>query len=255
MGEDFPAAGCAVVFGGTGGIGARTADLLAARGTDVVLTYRSNAAKADEVVAAVQGHGRQGTAVACDATDRDAVQAVVDGALERHGSIHTVVSAGGIVMRTIPLRRIEADEFRGVVDTDVIGFFNIAHATIPVLREDGGSITALITCAVDRTTPTDGLSAIPKAAVTMMVKQIATEEAHKGVRANVVGPGVIDGGVAHAMRQDEQTNRLLDNAVQLTPMRREGTETEVAEAVVFLASAKAGYITGQTINVDGGLTA
>lgn len=253
---DFPDTGCAIVFGGSGGLGAETAGLLASRGCDVVLTYHSNQAKGEAVAAQINDLGRKGTAVKCDVTQRDQVDAALQTALDEHGSIHTVVSAGGLIFRTAPLPDFSAEEFRGVVEADIIGFFNIAQATVPKLRDTKGTITALITCAVDRTVATDALSATPKAAVTMMMRQIATEEAGYGVRSNAVGPAVIDGGMVPPMKEnDEATAKLLDMAVEFTPMKRLGTEAEVAEAVVFLASSKASYITGQSLMVDGGLSA
>jgi NAD(P)-dependent dehydrogenase (short-subunit alcohol dehydrogenase family) len=251
---DFPSTGCAVVFGATGGIGAATAGLLAQRGCDVVLTYRSRSAQAEELAASIRELGRKATALACDATDLASVTAVVEAARAEHGRIHTVVSATGLVFRTRPLVDFTAEEFTGVMQTDVNGFFNIAKATVPALREGGGgSITALLTAAVDRTVPTDALSATPKAAVSMMMRMLATEEAANGIRANGVGPGVVEGGMVLPMRDDSTTKALLDQAVAFTPLGRLGLVEEIAEAVVFLASSKASYITGQRLMVDGGL--
>jgi NAD(P)-dependent dehydrogenase (short-subunit alcohol dehydrogenase family) len=87
----------------------------------------------------------------------------------------------------------------------------------------------------------------------MMIRMLATEEVNNGIRANAVGPGVVEGGMVPPMRADEQTKNLLDSAVAVTPMGRLGLVEEIAEAVAFLASAKASYITGQRLMVDGGL--
>ncbi|NCL74087.1 3-oxoacyl-[acyl-carrier-protein] reductase FabG [Rhodococcus sp. YH1] len=252
---EFPSTGCAVVFGATGGIGAATAGLLAERGCDVVLTYRSREADAEKLATSIRELGRNATALSCDVTDRESVAAVVDAALAEHGRIHTVVSAAGLVFRTRPLIEFTDDEFAGVIQTDVLGFFNIAKATVPALRAGGGgSITALITTAVDRTVPTDALSATPKAAVAMMMRMLATEEAAHGIRANAVGPGVVEGGMVPPMRDADQVTRdLLELAVGQTPLARLALPEEIAEAIAFLASSKASYITGQRLMVDGGL--
>lgn len=252
---EFPSTGCALVFGATGGIGAATAGLLAERGCDVVLTYRSRSAAAEDLAGEIRALGRKATVLACDVTDPESVRAVVDAASAEHGRIHTVVSATGLVFRTRPLVEFTLEEFSGVLQADVIGFFNVSKAAVPALRAGGGgSITALITTAVDRTVPTDALSATPKAAVSMMVRMLATEEAANGIRANAVGPGVVEGGMVPPMRDaDEATRRLLDLAVDQTPLRRLGLAEEIAEAVVFLASGRASYITGQRLMVDGGL--
>ncbi len=251
---DFPSTGCAVVFGATGGIGAATAGLLAQRGCDIVLTYRSRAAEAEELAARIRELGRKATALACDVTDRATVAAVVAAACAEHGRIHTVVSAAGLIFRTRPLVDFEDAEFAGVMQADVMGFFNIAKESVPALRAGGGgSITALITAAVDRTVPTDALSATPKAAVAMMTRMLATEEAVHAIRANAVGPGVVEGGMVPPMRADPTTRDLLAQAVAFTPLGRLGLVEEVAEAIAFLASSKASYITGQRLMVDGGL--
>jgi NAD(P)-dependent dehydrogenase (short-subunit alcohol dehydrogenase family) len=253
---DFPSTGCAVVFGASGGIGAATAGLLAQRGCDVVLTYRSRAAGAEELAGSIRELGRKATALSCDVTDRASVTAVAEAAKAEHGGIHTVVSATGLLFHTRPLVEFSDEIFAQVIQADVIGFFNIAKACVPVLRDGGGgSITALITAAVDRTVPTDALSATPKAAVTMMMRQLATEEAAHGIRANAIGPGVVEGGMVPPMRDDPATKALLDQAVAFTPLGRLGLVEEIAEAIAFLASSKAAYITGQRLMVDGGLAA
>jgi len=251
---DFPHTGCAVVFGATGGLGAATAGLLAERGCDVVLAYHSRAAEAEELAGSIREVGRKATALACDVTDRGSVSALVNAAVAEHGRIHTVVVATGLVFQTRPLIEFTDDAFAQVIAADVIGFFNIAKAVVPALRDGGGgSITALITAAVDRIVPTDALSATPKAAVNMMVRQLAAEEAANGIRANAVGPGVVEGGMVIPMRDDPTTKALLDQAVAFTPLGRLGLVEEIAEAVAFLASSKASYITGQRLMVDGGL--
>jgi NAD(P)-dependent dehydrogenase (short-subunit alcohol dehydrogenase family) len=254
---DFGSTGCAVVFGATGGIGAATAGLLAQRGCDVVATYRSRAAEAEKLTGSIRELGRKASTLSCDVTDRESVAAVVDAALAEYGRIHTVVSATGLVFRTRPLVEFTDDEFAGVIQTDVIGFFNIAKAAVPALRAGGGgSITALITAAVDRTVPTDALSATPKAAVAMMMRMLATEEAANHIRVNAVGPGVVDDGMVPAMREaDKATRELLELAAQQTPLKRLALAAEIAEAIVFLASSRASYITGQRLMVDGGLAA
>jgi NAD(P)-dependent dehydrogenase (short-subunit alcohol dehydrogenase family) len=251
---DFPN-GCALVFGGSGGLGKATAGLLAERGSDITVTYRSKKEEALRFVEELRELGRCAEAVQCDVTERAQVDAVFEEAIQVHGRVHTVVSAGGLVFDTGPLASFHSEAFRGVIETDVMGFFNIAQAAIPVLREgNGGSIVAYITCAIARTVPLDACSAVPKSAVEMMVRQIATEEAGYGIRANAVGPGVIDGGMVIPMMQTK-TRELLEAAVDYTPLGRLGRCEEVAEAVAFLASSKAEYITGQSLMVDGGLAA
>ncbi|KAM0481575.1 hypothetical protein ACHAPX_003686 [Trichoderma viride] len=247
--------GCAVVFGGSGGLGRASAGLMAERGSDIVVTYRSNAADAESLVEEVRKLGRKASAVACDVTDRKSVEAVFKHAVDTYKRVHTVVSAGGLVFDTGPLVDFKDETFRSVIETDVHGFFNIVKAGVPILREaKGASIVALITSAVSRTVPCDALSSTPKAAVSMMVRQLAYEEAANGIRVNAVGPGVIDAGMVPKMMLTP-TKALLEGATAVTPLARWGTAAEIAEAVAFMASSKSSFVTGQILMVDGGLAA
>jgi len=253
-GTDFPDTGCALVFGGSGGIGAATAALLVQRGCDVVFTYRSGRTDAERLADAMGAAGGvHAAAVACDITDFDSTVSVVDTALTRHGRIHTVITATGIHFSTAPVADLGSEALIDVLHADILGFFNVAKSTVPVLRSaGGGSIVAVVASSIERTVPTNSLSAMPKSAVAMMIRQIATEEGRNGIRANAVGPGIVDGGIVSTMRENPAIQEMLDHAAESLPLGRLGKTEEIAEAIVFLASSRAAFITGQVLMVDGG---
>ena len=245
--------GVAVVTGGSGGMGAAIVELLAARGSDIAFTYNKNEAAAAEVAAKVVSAGRMAHRAAVDITDPGAVKDFIDGAAEQFDSIHTVVSAAG---PTIPMRyvsQIDPELFREKGEVDLFGAYNLIHAALPHLRDSGGSLVAVTSMAVRTYPPKDVLSASPKGAVEALVRAVAAEEGRFGVRANSVGPGMMAAGMYHSLVESgDFSPELLEAANEAIALGRPGEAIDVAEAVVFLASDAASYITGQTIDASGG---
>ena len=146
---------------------------------------------------------------------------------------------------------IDDDEWDRTVAGDLTGCYNVIKAAVPHLRASRGSVVAMTSAALHRYAQKDVLSAVPKAAVEVLIKGVAREEGRAGVRANAIALGVIDAGLFHRLteRVDE---RFLDAMKRNTALRRFGQAEEAADLAVFLASRKAGYITGQSVALDGG---
>jgi len=245
--------GAALVTGGSGGIGAAIALLLAVRGSDVAITYRSNETAAGAVVATIAGSGRQATAVALNLTDAEATAEAVADVVETFGGLHTLVHAAGPHVPQVHLSTVDPATYATHLLEEAAGFFNVVHASLPHLRAAEGSIVAITTAATERYPVRDGLSSGTKGAVEQVVRALCAEEGRFGVRANSVGPGMLtDGMAARLMASGDLDDAALEVTRANIALRRFGTATDVAEAACFLASDRARFISGQHLCVDGG---
>ncbi|MDF3308204.1 SDR family oxidoreductase [Rhodococcus sp. T2V] len=245
--------GAALIAGGTGGIGRAISRLFAERGSDVFFTYRGNQEGAAGLASELSALGAKAEFARVDLANSDDVAELVTQVRASCGAIHTVVYAAGPHVPMTHLSKVTPEQFRHQLDSDAAAFFNLVHPTLPLLRETRGNIVAVTTAATRRFPVRDGLSSAPKGAVESVVRALAAEEGRFGLRANCVGPGMLtDGMAARLIGSGDLDDRALEITRGNIPLRRFGDADDIAEAVAFLASDRADFISGQTLDVDGG---
>jgi len=248
----------ALITGGASGIGKAVAQILASRGITVVITGRRpdvGAAAAAEVSAAAN-HGAQVRFVRNDVTDEDAVKAMIDGIVTKFGHLDLAVNNSGIANETATLAQSSTQKYREMVDTNILGlYYCMKHEIDQMLRQGAGAIVNLASIAGLNGIPWSGTYASTKHAVVGLTKSSALDHAAQGIRINAVAPGAIktdilarqlDGG-------DEHFNEATISAMH--PMNRMGRPEEVANAICWLLSDEASFVTGHILNVDGGFQA
>jgi len=251
---DFPQ-GVALVIGGSGGIGSAIARGFAEAGAAIGITYRRNEEAANEVAAKIRHGGGSCSVHQVDLADLDSVNACLEALVAEHGAIHTVAHAAGTHVDQPYISQTTPEQWRNTMDWDVNGFFHVVHAALPHLRASRGSIVFVSSSGLRRFPPGDVLSVAPKGAIEALMRGLAREEGRNGIRANNVAVGVVDAGMfPKLVERGELSQAWVDAALRNTPLRRFGKPNEIADAVVFLASGRARYITGQTLFVDGGYT-
>jgi 3-oxoacyl-[acyl-carrier protein] reductase len=238
----------AIVTGASRGIGRAIAIRLATQGADVAFSYRGNEAAAKETSAAIEGLGRRALAVQGNAMDPDAADALVKAALEAFGKVDILVNNAGITRDDL-LMRMSVEAFRDVLETNLFGAFYATKAvTRPMLKAKSGRIINITSVSGQAGQMGQANYSSAKAGLIGLTKATARELASRGITCNAVAPGF----VLTELTQD-LPDALKAEITNRTPLGRFGTTEEIANAVAFLASDDAAFITGQVLAVDGGL--
>jgi len=247
--------GAAFVVGGTGGLGSAICRRLAPEWDGVAVGYRSSPDKARAVIDTLDERAGDALAVLCDLSDRASIAAAFDATERAYGTIGTVIFAGGVAIPQPFVSRIEEDQWREVIEVELIGFSRIVAAALPYFRKAGsGNFVSVVSVANYCFPPGDALSSVPKAGIEALSRAVAKEEGRYGIRANMVAPGIIDAGLGADFLEKLYTPEIWETQRKRIALQRFGSGEEIAEAVAFLASDRARYITGQTLIVDGGFS-
>jgi NAD(P)-dependent dehydrogenase (short-subunit alcohol dehydrogenase family) len=238
----------ALVTGASRGIGASIAKALALAGADVAITFEKSSEQAAHVVKAIEAEGRRGIAIQADSADASAIEASVQKTVEALGGLDILINNAGI-LRMGDVKDISIEDIDATLDVNVRGPILAAKAAIPHLGA-GGRIISIGSYFADRVPASMlGVYSASKSALVAFTQGLARELGPQGITANLVQPGSINTDMNPV---DGPFGPTLKS---LTATGEYGKGEDIAQAVVFLASANASYITGATLTVDGGANA
>jgi 3-oxoacyl-[acyl-carrier protein] reductase len=238
--------GCALVTGASRGIGAAVARALAEDGWPVGVNYRSDASGAERVADSIAAAGGTAMPVRADVSDSDAAAGLFAEVEERFGPVLVLVNNAGVRADGLS-PQLADDDWHRVIDTNLsAAFWTTRRALGPMLRARFGRIVNVASVVGPRANAGQSNYAASKAGLIGFTRTVAAEVARRGVTVNAVAPGFVE---------TDMTSDLPAEVLAAVPARRAGTPEEVAACVRFLAGEAAGYVTGTTLTVDGGMSA
>ena len=238
----------ALVTGASRGIGAAVARKLAENGAFVYVNYNGSQSRADEVVAAIKEAGGDAEAVKCDVADFNSCKEMIDKIIADKGRLDILVNNAGITRDDL-LMKMSEEAFDAVISTNPKGCFNtIRHASRYFLKQRSGKIINMSSVSGVAGNAGQANYSSAKAGVIGLTKSVAKELGSRGINCNAIAPGFIETEMTEAM-----TDKAKEATIAMIPFGRTGKTEDIAKAVLFLASDMSDYITGQILNVDGGM--
>lgn len=235
----------ALVTGAARGIGLASALALHEAGAHVFFGVRTRTAEIETVVSSL---GSRAELISLDVSDAQSISVAIEDLLNRSGRIDILVNNAGIVKDGLILR-MKDEDFLSVIETNLVGPFRLIRAALrPMMKERYGRIISISSVVGTTGNPGQANYAASKGGLVAMSKSVALEVASRGITVNVVAPGFTETDMTRDLPE-----KVREGALSKIPAGRFGTASEVASAVVFLASSEAGYVTGQTIHVNGGI--
>lgn len=238
----------AVVTGASRGIGRAIAEMLAQNGINVILNYRGSIKAVESVVSQINENGGTALAVQADISNFEEAETLMKTAVEKFGSLDILVNNAGITKDGLLLRMSEND-FDNVININLKGVFNcIKHASSIMLKQKSGKIINISSVVGISGNAGQVNYAASKAGVIGITKSAAKELASRGITVNAVAPGFINTEMTEVL-----SDKVKENVINTIPLKKFGEAADIAQTVCFLASDAANYITGQVIQVDGGM--
>lgn len=239
----------ALVTGGSRGIGKSIVETLAGEGARVAFVYHSSSEAAEQLVKELGEREQEGVAFQADVKKQADADRVVESVLEKWDKLDILVNNAGVIRDNL-LATMSGEQWQEVIDTNLSSVFNFCHAvTRPMMSARYGRIVNLSSVAAEFGNPGQSNYAASKGGIEGFTRCIASELARRGITVNAVAPGFIETDMTEAVR-----SAAGDQIKKSIPARRLGLPTDIANAVLFLASEEASYITGHILTVDGGLT-